>query len=120
MTEEKHNVTDEVTEEVVEALESVPAIEQAVEEPAGSAPEAVAEEATSGEVEEAVATPEPVAVTPTPAVAEPVAAEAPARPRRQFQPQPDTGKKIGPFSASMWLLILSVVAFFFALISLLF
>lgn len=85
------------------------------------------------EAEEAIVTPEPAihpvaqaaaapgAAVETPAtVAEPIPAAAPSRPRRQWQPQPDTGKKIGPFSASMWFMGISVGAFVLALFSLLF
>ena len=62
-------------------------------------------------VEKAVLGTAPMAESQTATVAEPIpAAEKAAPARRRFQPEPDTGKKIGPFSASMWILVFGIIA----------
>jgi len=72
-------------------------------------------------VEKAVLGSAPVAESETATVAEPIpAAEKAAPARRRFQPEPDTGKKIGPFSASMWILVFGIIAIVFVLLQMLF
>jgi hypothetical protein len=72
-------------------------------------------------VEKAVLGTAPVTESQTATVAEPIpAAEKAAPARRRFQPEPDTGKKIGPFSASMWILVFGIIAIVFVLLQMLF
>ncbi len=107
------------------ATESTSAPEDAPLPAAEAGEAAVTQEAAPHPVAEAAAAPSADVASEPATVDRPIPAAVPAEPaprpvRQRREPVPDTGKKIGPYSASMWFLIASVVAFVLALISLFF
>jgi hypothetical protein len=119
LTAEAEATPEEVTAEQVTAAPSAPSNEVLPAAEAHSA--AVTPVPAPLPVEKAALGSAPMAELQAATVPGPIpAAENAAPARRRFQPEPDTGKKIGPFSASMWILVFGIIAIVFVLLQMLF